>query len=737
MKADGSKAPAVGSWKEYQDTPASDEQIGEWFRSQRRGLGIVTGVGGIELLEFEDDVSFTRWCRDMVRAGLADELRATCGGYLARTPGRGYHLIYRTDQPQGNLKLARTEPGKGISRYMEWTGENDFVVKTSEVLIETRGVGGFVVVAGGAAAVHPAGRPYRRIRLPESFLVERMQVTVVEDDGTDDTYVSTRRDLSPAPDHLHFVSVEVRDEMFALARQQDRRTLTAKSERRVELGGSVGQGMLGVRPGDAWAAVTTWDEILEPHGWRRDHSTDQSDRWTRPGKASGTSATTNYAGSGLLYVFSSSTEFETGDDETYTKFGAYAVLNHDGDHEAAARHLVARGFADPMRAEADAREQLVVQRAIEREIYLDADEMARRNRASRDMRIPITRTMIEALESPLPDPAQLIEGLVIGEGVTLLSAQNKTGKSTVGLNVVRAVLHGERLFGAYPTHLPDDGGVGIWNAEVSASTYERWLREHGIDPEPAKRLAMLHMTGYTVDVLAPAWHELAVRWLREHNVKLWVLDPLSKIFRGDENSATEVNAWWMGIRAIMAEADVPAAFVIHHAGHTDDDRRARARGSSAIEGDPEVVLSYRHGGKPGNFPPDNKRYLSGVGRIDGIPSVTLDYDPSTRRLFVDGDSQGFAADRQVHEDEAIASAAWALLDGAEAHHDDSGLWISKQQIKDADTGLGDRKALAAIERCVARGYLAVEQTPNGKPDKVRRGPCTRLGRVEVSVESEE
>ena len=734
VRVDGSKAPD-STWKAYEQQAASVAEIDGWF-GPKRGLGVVTGFGGVELLEFEREVEWVTWCRLMVSAGLADELRALCGGYLARSGGGGYHLIFRTETPEKNTVLAGVGKGDDVLRYLDPSEPGGF--KRSRVLIETRGVGGVAVVAGGDPGVHPTGVPYRRIVLPEYLARERLcnweldpgkgVVILDKERAAKAAARQPNRVLSPAPDHLYEVSPELRETMFALARQLDRRTPTqvGTGSTASRLPDHQGQGIAGARPGEAWASVTTWDEILEPHGWRRDHSTDVSDRWTRPGKSSGTSATTNYNGNQLLYVYTSSTDFEP--ETSYTKFGAYAVLNHEGDFKAAAAELVDKGFADPMTAEADSREQRVAQMAIQAEDRLEANEIARCSRASRSMRIPPTRTMLDALEAPLPVPPQLVEGLVIGEGVTLLSAQNKTGKSTVGINLVRAVLYGEDLFGRYPTHLPSDAGVGVWNAEVSASTYEQWMIEHGLDDVHAKRLTFLHLAGYPVDLLLPAWREQTVSWLREHKVKLWVLDPFSKIFRGDENSATEVNAWWMALREIMAEADVPAAFVIHHAGHTDDDRRARARGSSAIEGDPEVVLSYQHGGKPGGFPPSNKRYLSGVGRIDDIPSLTLDYDQVHRRLFVDENSQGIRSDRQAQDDSLIARIAWGMLPV-----DDADVWVSKQKLKDADTGFGDRKTIEAIDRCVARGYLAVEQTPAGKPDKVRRGRNRPPGYVELNV----
>ncbi|MGW5523597.1 AAA family ATPase [Gordonia sp. NPDC003950] len=704
----GQKEPDVTTWSEYQVEQPSSQQIEEWF-GPKRGIGIVTGIGGIELLEFENEVAWTQWCRAMADAGHAEDLRKICDGYLAQSGGGGYHLIYRTDEPSGNVKLARTASGQSCARYVEWSGEHDFTVKTSDVLIETRGVGGYVVVAGGDADVHPTGQPYRRIRLPEHYVhpFPKLRIVDLDDHQGSGRIVSAdtaddRAALSPAPDHLHHVDAELRDVMFSLARQQNQREPRAqKGERRSPLSRPNGQGMPGARPGDAWMAVTTWDEILEPHGWRRDHSTAESDRWTRPGKASGTSATTNFAGTGLLYVFSSSTVFETGDEQAYSKFGAYAQLNFDGDMEAAARDLVEKGFADPLRAEADTWEQRVVQLAVEAEMRMEAQELARRNRAARDWRLPTTRSGLTAITDPAVEPPHLVEGLVIGEGVTLLSAQNKAGKSTVGVNVVKAVLYEQPLFGKLATHLPSESAVGIWNAEVGTATYEKWCLEAGLfaDEANAARVHFYHCVGDGVDIQSPQWREWAVGWLRENNIKLWLLDPLSKIMQGNEDKADDVNAFWRALREIMKEAACPAAFVIHHAGHVVEGMRARARGSSAIEGDPEVILSYEHNGKPGDFPPDDRRYLSGVGRIDVVDKLNLDYDHPTRALRVSGDSAGKVGDQQVRLDREVARTAYRLLGDLAREGKDE--FLSQVALKKAVPG-NDRAIEAAITRCHAR-----------------------------------
>ena len=49
----------------------------------------------------------------------------------------------------------------------------------------------------------------------------------------------------------------------------------------------------------------------------------------RPGKTHGVSATINFSGTDRLHVFSSRTPFDP--DVSYSKFGAYTLLQHGGD----------------------------------------------------------------------------------------------------------------------------------------------------------------------------------------------------------------------------------------------------------------------------------------------------------------------------------------------------------------------------------------------------------------------
>lgn len=97
----------------------------------------------------------------------------------------------------------------------------------------------------------------------------------------------------------------------------------------------------GERPGDAFNRIAEWHEILT--NWKYLGPRGHIGYWRRPGKAEGQSATTNGLGTDRLKVFSSSTCFDPA--QTYSKFGAYTLLNFGpNEFEAATRELGRLGY---------------------------------------------------------------------------------------------------------------------------------------------------------------------------------------------------------------------------------------------------------------------------------------------------------------------------------------------------------------------------------------------------------
>ena len=304
VRTDGTKAPGLATWKAYQERHPTAEETVAWFTGDTDGVGVLTGTvsGNLEMIELEGRAIAAGLWEEFVQAaddnGMGDLLAKVVAGYREDTPSGGVHLLYRvTDAPpRKNTKLARNAD--------------------REVLIETRGEGGFVVVAPSGGRTHPTGIPWQ---LTGGGIESVAGITGAE-----------------------------RDALFALASLFDA-TPDPGTPSPVTPGSLLSGGALaGTRPGDDYNARATWEEILEPRGWRKVRPMGRGAFWAKPDKTSpGGSATTGQSADGIdrLFVFSTSTEFDT--ERPYSKFAAYALLEHGNDYAAAAKALAAAGYGAP------------------------------------------------------------------------------------------------------------------------------------------------------------------------------------------------------------------------------------------------------------------------------------------------------------------------------------------------------------------------------------------------------
>lgn len=294
----GTKAP-IKAWKEYQTVRPNAMQIATWYKDGGTGLGVVTGAvsGNLEMLELEGRAvadGILDQVRDIAYAsGLGDIWNVINNGYVERTPSGGLHWLYRiADEPvPGNTKLARRP------------GENGGV----DVLAETRGEGGFVVVAPSHGTVHPSGLPWVM--------------------------------LAGSPALIPMLSWEERQALHAVFRAVD-----AMPSAETVKEALVKDPSEGLSPGDDYNKRATWDEILGARGWTKIFTAGGTTYWRRPGKdkTMGISATTGRNDGDNLYVFSTSTEFDA--EKPYSKFAALTLLEYAGNFSACAKDLRRKGF---------------------------------------------------------------------------------------------------------------------------------------------------------------------------------------------------------------------------------------------------------------------------------------------------------------------------------------------------------------------------------------------------------
>jgi hypothetical protein len=303
------------TWKTYQVFRPTEEEIESWSQDGKCfGLAVVTGLVsggqkgcGLEVIDFDTVALFQPWAGQVERVlpGLLRRL------VQVQSPRPGRHVYYRCSEFGGSQKLA--------AAMMERADKPERPEKVT--LIETKGEGGYCLVPPSPRWCHPSLKCYR--------LVEGSP------------------DLMAVP----VISPAERSVLLTAARSFNRCTTpvlsTAPRSPVRQAIRSCESGREG-RPGDVFNQEADWEEILVPHGWVRAGSSGNTTHWRRPGKDCGTSATTGHCqssedGIDLFHVFSSNAEpFEEG--RSYSKFTAYALLEHQGDLSAAARELRSRGY---------------------------------------------------------------------------------------------------------------------------------------------------------------------------------------------------------------------------------------------------------------------------------------------------------------------------------------------------------------------------------------------------------
>lgn len=337
IKDDGSKAPALLKWKQYQTQQPIDNVVRYWFEEMgfedpnhphNYGVGVICGSisGNLEMLELEgranNQESLSRIisrCKDL---GIIDIWnRLVYDGYTELTPGGGLHLIYRiADHPvPRNYKVA--------SRYAL---EDEYTVQEQEirerqptwsatrVLAETRGEGGYVIVAPSPGPCHPTGLPWVTVNgTPGQFLtitwVEREKIHAAVRSAINEIHNELALSDAPRP---------------------------PKPERP--------NGVLSAV--DDFEVKHSWEEdwFFEA-GWQIHHREGNEIYWTRPGKdlSEGHSATTGYTPDGdRLYIWSTSTDLPS--EQPLTKFFVYSHYRYNGDMSSCANNLRSRGYGTPL-----------------------------------------------------------------------------------------------------------------------------------------------------------------------------------------------------------------------------------------------------------------------------------------------------------------------------------------------------------------------------------------------------
>ena len=288
----GEKRPNVFSrenksnnWKQFQDRTPEHKEINSWNWSH--GLGLLTGKASnsLEVLDFDNkgNIKAFELIRRFFDLVYEYDEKLTEKLVLERSPSGGFHLFYRCAQIEGNQKLAQDV--------------------NNEVLIETRGEGGFIVVA-----------PSEGYELWNEL------------------------DFSQVPTILP----NERDLLIKIARTFDQKTVKEETEKQTSQAKKEFN-WIGKTPFEAYNESDAVLDVLEKHSF----SFPSQRGSTISVKRAGTKAKHSgyfFSDKRILYMFSTSTAFDA--EKGYNPTGVFITLECNGDAKEAFKRLYAQGYGD-------------------------------------------------------------------------------------------------------------------------------------------------------------------------------------------------------------------------------------------------------------------------------------------------------------------------------------------------------------------------------------------------------
>ena len=136
---------------------------------------------------------------------------------------------------------------------------------------------------------------------------------------------------------------------------------------------------------------------------------------------------------------------------------------------------------------------------------------------------PVGQTLADDLAEPRDREAFAIDRLHPVGANSLLVAQYKAGKTTLVINLVKALADGEPFFGEFEI-TPPTGRIAVLNYEMSANQFRDWLDDVEVG-HPARVARPLHLRGSRLPFWGPDYMARLAEWLTAAEIEWLIVDP--------------------------------------------------------------------------------------------------------------------------------------------------------------------------------------------------------------------
>lgn len=284
------KAPALEKGSKYFDEIIPDDQIDHFFKNAW-GFGVKCGSisEGLEAIDFDHDKESGETVQKVYEAFVEHDFvkHLISEGliYRQKTQSGGYHIVYRYESENfdGNKKLAKWQSG--------------------DTMIETRGESGYIV-----GAPSPGYQQVNGVDLEEIARLEKEERDLLHEIAKSFSLQKVSASAGES-EQLDYYAIEDTD---PITRFNFEKIAYAK-------------------------------KLLEDKGWVKVDKTDGIEKWRRPGKDSGISATWGYKHN-ALYVFSTNVK-DFKQNCYYTPFQILIKLRFKGKYQDALKWLTERNVS--------------------------------------------------------------------------------------------------------------------------------------------------------------------------------------------------------------------------------------------------------------------------------------------------------------------------------------------------------------------------------------------------------
>lgn len=319
------------TWHDYMNKIPTLELIEKIFKPSHDAICIITGLvsGNFETIDFDMKAkAFPEWQRIIVEKNpiLFSKL------IIEKSQSGGIHVSYRCEKDiviQGSQKLA-------LNKEKVWNEEKQ---KSEDVLIETRGEGGLILVA-----------PSKGYELLQG---EYAKISTINKEEHD-LLISVAKSLTEKE-----------------IKANDKKQQTKKHDLNSD------------NPFDDYCLRSNFDDFITKHGWQYISSVDGNDYYRRPGKLQG-GCSASFDGD-IFYIFSSNAHpFDIG--RGYNKASVFTMLVCDGDKKRAYKELIDFGYGKK-KSEIDMALEVIEREASFNELEINEEKQKEKNKKQIDRKL--------------------------------------------------------------------------------------------------------------------------------------------------------------------------------------------------------------------------------------------------------------------------------------------------------------------------------------------------------------